>query len=177
MLNNLGCIAVDRFKNTHKLFSSSYLYKHKIYTLTDKMNIDQEQDPDYESVKIDYVGFVDPYAVEGMVVLKASEGKEFHMRAFSGEVAKHISSFSESSGDSVPSIYKLIEDICEQNELVLVKVKIYESGEVLRANLYFTGKKDMVLRNYRASDALALAVFYKIPILVRKNLLKASMEA
>ena len=140
------------------------------------MNIDQEQEPDYESVKIDYVGFVDPYAVEGMVVLKASEGKEFHMRAFSGEVAKHISSFSESSGDSVPSIYKLIEDICEQNELVLVKVKIYESGEVLRANLYFTGKKDMVLRNYRASDALALAVFYKIPILVRKNLLKASME-
>ena len=141
------------------------------------MNIDQEQDPDYESVTIDYVGFVDPYAVEGMVVLKESEGKEFHMRAFSGEVAKHISSFSESSEDSVPSIYKMIEDICEQNELVLVKVKIYESGEVLRANLYFTGKKDMVLRNYRASDALALGAFYKIPILVRKNLLKTSMEA
>ncbi len=141
------------------------------------MNIDQEQDPDYESVTIDYVGFVDPYAVEGMVVLKASEGKEFHMRAFSGEVAKHISSFSESSEDSVPSIYKMIEDICEQNELVMVNVKIYESGEVLRANLYFTGKKDMVLRNYRASDALALGAFYKIPILVRKNLLKTSMEA
>ncbi|MDH3617483.1 MAG: DUF151 domain-containing protein [Nitrosopumilus sp.] len=141
------------------------------------MNIDQKQDPDYESVKIDYVGFVDPYALEGMVVLKASNGKEFHMRAFSGEVAKHISSFAEPSEDSVPSIYKMIEDICEENELVLVKVKIYESGEVLRANLYFTGKKDMVLRNYRASDALALGAFYKIPILVRTNLLKASMEA
>ena len=141
------------------------------------MDIDQEQDPDYESVKIDYVGFVDPYAVEGMVVLKAPNGKEFHMRAFSGEVAKHISSFSETSEDVVPSIYKMIEDICEENELVLVKVKIYESGEVLRANLYFTGKKDLVLRNYRASDALALGAFYKIPILVRKNLLKASMEA
>jgi bifunctional DNase/RNase len=111
-----------------------------------------------------------------MIVLKASEGKEFHMRAFSGEVAKHISSFSESSEDTVPSIYKMIEEICEQNEIVLVKVKIYESGEVLRANLYFTGKKDMVLRNYRASDALALGTFYKIPILVRKNLLKTSME-
>ncbi|TFH00428.1 MAG: hypothetical protein E4G77_05025 [Nitrosopumilus sp.] len=141
------------------------------------MDINQEQDPDYESVKIDYVGFVDPYAVEGMVVLKAPNGKEFHMRAFSGEVAKHISSFSETSEDTVPSIYKMIEDICEENELLLVKVKIYESGEVLRANLYFTGKKDLVLRNYRASDALALGAFYKIPILVRKNLLKASMEA
>ncbi len=141
------------------------------------MNIDQAQDPDYESVKIDYVGFVDPYAVEGMIVLKTSEGKEFHMRAFSGEVAKHISSFSESPEETIPSIYKMIEEICEQNEQVLVKVKIYESGEVLRANLYFTGKKDIVLRNYRASDAVALGAFYKIPILVRKNLLKTSMEA
>ena len=141
------------------------------------MNIDQEQEPDYDSVTIDYVGFVDPYAVEGMVVLKADNGKEFHMRAFSGEVAKHISSFDESEGESAPSIYKMIEEICEHSELVLVKVKIYESGEVLRANLYFTGKKDLVLRNYRASDAMALAAYYNIPILVRKNLLKESMEA
>ena len=51
------------------------------------MNIDQAPEPDYDSVNIDYVGFVDPYAVEGMVVLKADYGKEFHMRAFSGEVA------------------------------------------------------------------------------------------
>jgi len=141
------------------------------------MDIDQAQDPDYESVKIDYVGFVDPYAVEGMVVLKSDDGKEFHMRAFSGEVVRHISSFNDHEGESVPSIYKMIEEICEENELVLVKVKIYESGEVLRANLYFTGKKDMVLRNYRASDAMALGAFYNIPILVRKNLLKESMEA
>ena len=142
------------------------------------MDINQAQEPDYESVKIDYVGFVDPYAVEGMVILKADSGKEFHMRAFSGEVAKHISSFGDDKGgESAPSIYKMIEDICEENELVLVKVKIYESGEVLRANLYFTGKKDLVLRNYRASDAMALAAYYNIPILVRKTLLKESMEA
>ncbi|HET9009980.1 MAG TPA: bifunctional nuclease domain-containing protein [Nitrosarchaeum sp.] len=141
------------------------------------MEIDQAQEPDYESVKIDYVGFVDPYAVEGMLVLKGDDGKEFHMRAFSGEVARHISSFVESAGESVPSIYKMMEEICEENELVLVKVKIYESGEVLRANLYFTGKKDMVLRNYRASDAMALGALYNIPILVRKNLLKEHMEA
>jgi len=71
----------------------------------------------------------------------------------------------------------MIEEICEENELILVKVKIYESGDVLRANLYFTGKKDLVLRNYRASDAMTLGAFYNIPILVRKNLLKESVEA
>ena len=141
------------------------------------MDIDQAQEPDYDSVKIDYVGFVDPYAVEGMVVLKADNGKEFHMRAFSGEVAKHISSFGETDENFPPSIYKMIEDICEYTELILVKVKIYGSGDVLRANLYFAGKKDLVLKNYRASDAMALAAFYKIPILVRKNLLKERMEA
>ncbi len=141
------------------------------------MKIDDTQDPDYDVVKLTYVGFVDPYAVEGMLVLTADNGKEFHMRAFSGEVARHISSFNEETQNSVPTIYKMVEEICEENELVLVKVKIYESGEVLRANLYLTGKKDIVLKNYRASDGLALASFYKIPILVRKNLLKEKMEA
>ena len=141
------------------------------------MKIDQAQEPDYESVKIDYVGFVDPYAVEGMLVLKADDGREFHMRAFSGEVARHILSFNDDVKDSVPTIYKMLEDICEQNELMLVKVKVYESGSVLRANLYFTGKKDIVLRNYRASDAMALAAYYNIPILVRKLLLKERMDA
>ena len=141
------------------------------------MKIDETQEPDYEVVKITYVGFVDPYAVEGMLILTADNGKEFHMRAFSGEVARHISSFIDENQNSVPTIYKMVEEICEENELVLVKIKIYESGQVLRANLYFTGKKDLVLRNYRASDGLALATFYKIPILVRKNLLKEKMEA
>ncbi len=141
------------------------------------MKINDIQDPDYDVVKLTYVGFVDPYAVEGMLVLTADNGKEFHMRAFSGEVARHISSFIEEKQNSVPTIYKMVEEICEENELVLVKVKIYESGEVLRANLYLTGKKDIVLKNYRASDGLALATFYKIPILVRKNLLKEKMEA
>ena len=140
------------------------------------MKIDQRPEPDYATVKIDYVGFVDPYAVEGMLVLKSDDGKEFHMRAFSGEVARHIASFVDKSDDTVPTIYKMLEEICEHNEIMLVKVKIYDSGEVLRANLYFTGKKDLVLRNYRASDALALAAFYDIPILVRKNLLKERME-
>ena len=89
------------------------------------MKIDQAQEVDYESVKIDYVGFVDPYAVEGMLILKADNGRDFHMRAFSGEVAKHITSFMEDIKDSVPTIYKMLEEICEQNEIMLVKVKVY----------------------------------------------------
>ena len=36
-----------------------------------------------------------------------------------------------------------------------------------------TGKKDLILRHFRASDAIALATFYNIPILVRKNLLES----
>ena len=140
------------------------------------MEINQEPEPDYDAVKIDYVGFVDPYAVEGIVILKSDSGKEFHIRAFSGEVAKHISSFEQIKYKQSPSIYKMIEELCDENELILVKVKIFESGDALRANLYFTGKKDIILKNYRASDAMALATFYNIPILVRKNLLKESME-
>lgn len=141
------------------------------------MKIDQAQEVDYEVAKISHIGFVDPYAVEGLLILKAENGKEFHIRAFSGEVARHISSFIQEQRNTIPTIYNMLEDICEENELVLVKVKIYESGEVLRANLYFTGKKDIVLRNYRASDGIALAAFYNIPILIRKNLLKEHMEA
>ena len=114
--------------------------------------------------------------MEGIIILQSDDKKEFHMRAFSGEVARHIKSFLEGRRDTLPTIYNMIEEICEENEMLLVKVKVYESGSVLRANLYFTGKKDIVLRNYRASDAVALAAFYNIPILVRKTLLKDKME-
>ncbi len=128
------------------------------------MKINDSQEPDYVTVKITNVGFIDEYGIEGLLVLKADDAREFHMHAFSGEVARHISSF-HSGKETVPTIYK-----------VLVKVKIYESGEALRANLYFTGKKDLVLRNYRASDAVALAVFYKIPILVRASMLREPVK-
>ena len=139
------------------------------------MKIDDSQERDYEVAKITNVGFVDEYGIEGLVLLKSDDGREFHMHAFSGEVARHISSF-HSGKETVPTIYKMLEEICEENEMVLVKVKIYESGEALRANLHFTGKKDLVLRNYRASDAVALAVFYKIPILVRASMLRESVK-
>ncbi|HXX06421.1 MAG TPA: bifunctional nuclease domain-containing protein [Candidatus Bathyarchaeia archaeon] len=141
------------------------------------MKIDEPQDSDYVETKISYVGFVDPYGVEGLVILRADDGKEFHMRSFSGEVARHITNFIEGERDTIPTIYNMIEEISELNELVLVRIKVYESGSVLRANLYFTGKHEFVMRNYRASDAIALASFYNIPILVRKTLLKEKMEA
>ena len=128
------------------------------------MEINEVQDPDYEVVTISNLGFVDPYGNEGLVILHSDDKREFHMRAFSGEVSRHIASFLDGDHDTVPTIYKMLEDICEANELLLVKVKIYESGDALRANLYLTGKKDIVLRNYRASDAVALAVYYNIPI-------------
>ena len=140
------------------------------------MKIDESQDLDYDVVRITNLGFVDPYGNEGLVVLKSDNKKEFHMRAFSGEVSRHIASFMVGDHDSVPTIYKMLEDICEQNEQVLVKVKLYDSGDALRANLYLSGKKDLVLRNYRASDAVALAVYYNIPILVRKTLLQDPIE-
>ena len=142
-----------------------------------KLKINEDQVLDYEVVKIVNLGFVDPYGNEGLIVFKSDENKEFHMRAFSGEVSRHIASFMDGDHDTVPTIYKMLEDVCEQNEQVLVKVKIYDSGDALRANLYLTGKKDMVLRNYRASDAVALSVYYNIPILVRKTLLQDPIES
>lgn len=141
------------------------------------MEINQPMDPDYDAVGIGYVGFADPYAMEGISVLRAEDGREFHMRAFSGEVARFVSAYSSGETDTVPSVYRMIGEICEMSGLVLVKVKIYESGQALRANLYFTGRHEMVLRNYRASDALALAAYHGVPILVRSSLLKDMSSA
>lgn len=159
------------YKPKFMLIRKPFLSEIGIYSL----KINDVQEEDYEIVKITHIGFVDEYGIEGLLLLKADDGKEFHMHAFSGEVARHISNF-QSDGQSVPTIYKMLEEICEENEIFLVKVKIYENGQALRANLYYTGKTDLVLRNYRASDAIALAVFYKIPILVRKNLLQETMK-
>jgi len=134
------------------------------------MKIDEELDKDYETIKITEIGLIDP--LTGALVFKSDSGQEFHITAFSSETAHFISDFLQDALDTSPTVYKMIEQICEESELLLVKVKIYESGGIFRANLYFTGRKDIVLRNFRASDAIALATFYKIPILVRKNLLK-----
>lgn len=133
------------------------------------MKIDEQQDADYETVTISGLGLIDHL---GVMVLKAIDGKEFHMTAFSTEVAQYIANFMDGKREQVPTIYNMLEQMCEENELVLVRVKIYETGGIFRANLYFTGKKDVLLKYYRASDAITLATFYGVPILVRKDLLK-----
>ena len=75
------------------------------------MKINEVKDSDYEDAKITYVGFVDPYGVEGILILRSDDGKEFHMRAFSGEVARHVTSFIDGHRDSIPTIYNMIEEM------------------------------------------------------------------
>ena len=133
--------------------------------------MESDESGEYVSAKISYVGFADPYGLEGVLILKSEDGKEFHMRAFSGEVARHIARFQAGDKLSIPTVYNLIEEIAEMNDLLLTEIRVYQSGSVLRANLYFKDKDDkIVLRNYRASDSIALAVYYDIPIKVRKNM-------
>lgn len=144
---------------------------------TATMKIDEVPDADFETVKISNIGLTAPFGLEGMVILKTDSGKEFPISAFSGEVAKYISNFLDEKRDSIPTIYNMVEQICEDTELLLVKIKLYNSGGALRANLYFSGKKDLILRNFRASDAIALATFYHVPILIRSELLKEKVEA
>ena len=125
-----------------------------------------------EVVNIDKIGITE--FGQGAVILKTDDGREFPISAFSPDTAKSISDFREGKRNEIPSIYNMLEQICENLGLLLVKVRIYDSGQALRANLYFTGKKELILRNYKASDAIALATFYSIPILIKKNLLEQS---
>ncbi len=136
-----------------------------------------EDGEDYVLAKIGYVGFADQFGLEGIVILKTLEGKEFPMRAFSGEVARHISRFQGGDKNTIPTIYNLVEEIAVTQDLLLIEVKVYQSGSVLRANLHFKSRRDnLVLRNYRASDAIALATYYDIPIKVRKNLFEEAIK-
>ena len=135
------------------------------------------REEDYVSVRISYVGFVDQVGLEGVVILKAEDGREFPMRAFSGEVARHISRFQEGDKGAIPTIYNLVEEIAAMAELMLTEVRVYQTGTVLRANLYFQGRRgEIVLRNYRASDSIALAAYYEAPIKVRKSLFEEAIE-
>ena len=138
---------------------------------------DSPAQDEYISAKISYVGFVDQMGLEGVVILKSDDGKEFPMRAFSGEVARHISRFQEGDKGGIPTIYNLVEEIAVMEDLLLTEVRVYQSGTVLRANLYFQGRKgEITLRNYRASDSIALAAYYDIPIKVRKSLFEEAIE-
>lgn len=129
-------------------------------------------DTDSKVMTVEQVG-VSPLG-DGIVILKTDDGLKFPITSFSMETAKNISDFKEGNSSQFQSLYNMVETICETLGLILVKVRIYQSGKALRANLYFTGKNDLVLRNYRASDAIALATFYQIPILVKRDLLEQS---
>jgi bifunctional DNase/RNase len=132
---------------------------------------------EYVLAKISFVGFVDQLQLEGIVILKTFEGKEFPMRAFSGEVARHIARFRDGDKNSIPTIYNLVEEIAVSQDLLLMEVRVYQSGSVLRANLYFKSRKEnLVLRNYRASDSIALAAYYDVPIKVRKKLFEEAIQ-
>ena len=136
-----------------------------------------DADEEYVLAKISQVGFVDPQGQEGVVILKTFEGKEFPMRAFSGEVARHILRFRDGDKNTIPTIYNLVEEIAVTQDLLLMEVRVYQSGSVLRANLYFKSRKEnLVLRNYRASDSIALAAYYDVPIKVRKKLFEEAIQ-
>jgi len=137
----------------------------------------QSSDDDYIDVEISNIGYVDNLGLEGFLVLKSMDGKEFPINAFSGEVAKHILRFKQGDKTTIPTIYNLVEEIAVLQDLLLMETRIYLSGSLLRANLYFRGRKDtLILRNYRASDAIALASYYEVPIKVRKNLFEETIQ-
>ena len=131
-------------------------------------------DDDLEVAVIDKIGITN--LGSGAMILKTSGGKEFPISAFTVETAKIISEFQEGKQTEIPSVYNMVEQICEELGILLVKVRIYNNGNALRANLYFTGKKELILRNYRASDAIALATFYNIPILMKKRMLEQNTQ-
>ena len=133
---------------------------------------------EYISARIGQVGHADKLGLEGVLVLLSSDGREFPMRAFSGEVAQHISRFQNGDKGSIPTIYNMVEEIAVLQDLLLVEVRVYQSGSVLRANLYFKKRgEELVFRNYRASDAIALAAYYDAPIKVRKSLFEIEDQA
>ena len=125
-------------------------------------------------MKVSEVGFADETGVEGMLKLKADDEKIFAMRSFSGEVAMHISRFVHGDRSSIPSIFNIIEEVAERSGVHLASVEIYASGSVLRSDLYFIGRGgDFVLRGFRASDAIALGLFYDSSILLQQSLLES----
>ncbi len=127
----------------------------------------------YIPVSIEKVGYTDSTGMQGIAVLVAEDGRRLPVSAFSGEVASHIQRFLNGDRISIPTIYNMIEELAERESLLLEKVEIYESGNVLRSDLYFrTKEKELILRNYRASDAIAIAVYAEAGIQVQSRLLR-----
>ena len=132
---------------------------------------EERKEDDYVYVKVTKVGFADPEGAQGILVLTADDGRSFPMSAFSGEVADYIARFQRGDRISVPSVYKMIAELADSQSLFLSEVEVYERGNVLRADLYFSCRGgNFILRNYRASDSIALATYYDVPIKIKKKL-------
>ncbi len=128
---------------------------------------------EYVPVAVSEIGFADEHGTEGMLKLKSNGNSIFSMRAFSGEVAMHISRFARGDRSSIPSIFNIIEELAEKNGLHLARVEVYPSGNVLRSDMKFVGKgSEATLDGYRASDGIALALFYDAPIFLHRSLLE-----
>jgi bifunctional DNase/RNase len=85
--------------------------------------------------------------------------------------------FSRGDRTSIPSVFNMVEDLAEREGLHLAGIEVYPSGQVLRADLQFLGRgKELHLTGYRASDSIALAVFYDAPIMLHSSLLESSRQ-
>jgi len=127
----------------------------------------------YVPVRVIQVGFVDENGLEGALMMRSEDGRTFSMRAFSGEVALHMTRFMKGDRSSLPSVYNLVEELAELLGLHLEYVEIYSKGTALRGDLYFVGKnKELMLDGYRASDAIALALFYDAKIMVEDSIMQ-----
>ncbi|MGC9144799.1 MAG: bifunctional nuclease family protein [Nitrososphaeria archaeon] len=126
----------------------------------------------FVEVKITNVGVLDESGTEGFIEFTAQDGRKVVMGSFSGEVSYHIIRFMQGDRKSLPTVYNLIEELANSEGLELEKVEIYARGNVFRANIYFIGRngKNLILENYRASDAVALATFYNMPIFMDESL-------
>ena len=148
------------------------MYYYKVNRMSE--NFFAGDDSDYVEARINNIGFLDTMGLEGAIVLKSIDGIDFPIVAFSGEVAQHIALFQQGKKNEIPTIYNLVEEIAVMHDLLLLEVRIYQSKSILRANLYFQNRKKeiLILRNYRASDAIALAAYYDVSIKLRKTLLE-----
>ena len=81
---------------------------------------------DYIPVVISNIGYADHLGLEGFLILKSVEGKEFPINAFSGEVAKHILRFREGDKNTIPTIYNLVGDSCNARSIINGSENIYE---------------------------------------------------
>ena len=179
------------------LYNAPILVRRSIIDSAARRQVMSAPDPDYAEVRVAGIGFIDRRRIGGLVVFESGDGKQFPMTAFTGEVAGLIGEYASddrSCGEDLPTVYRMLESICSSCGLALERVRIYESGQVMRANLYLAsgggsaplpagsggrakGKgegegRTMVLRSYRASDATVLATLYDVPIMVSRSIIE-----